>query len=57
MLVGGSEEKWSRYVTAYSAGTYGMATHSLLPKQSVLVFKAKFVNLQPAEPRSSWAAH
>lgn len=50
MLGGGRQEKWSRYVIAYSTGICGMATQCLLPKQSVLVFKTKFVNLQPAEP-------
>lgn len=28
VLVGGSEKKWSRYVTAYPAGTHGKATHA-----------------------------
>lgn len=50
-------EKWSRYVTAHSAGTYGMASHSSLPKQSPLVFKTKFVNLQPATARLHLVLH
>lgn len=42
--------------SVFSWDTWNGNTAFLL-KQSVLVFKAKFVNLKPAEPRSSWVAH